>query len=687
MITIFDKKASLIFSIGSIIVLAISFTHSQAQVTNLSSLSFMTVITAEDIRAIGATDLDEVLESVPGLHVSTMFAGNPVYTFRGIYTFVNAQPRLLINGIDMTQISEGNRGPSWAGMPVEAIQRIEVIRGPDSVTYNTPSFSGIINIITKTQADIEQPTAGIRIGSFERRDAWVLGSTEVGGFKVAAILEYHDTEGHKELVNRDYQTFFDEIFGTDASLAPGPVSLERENYDFRLDIARDLWRFRAGLQRRDDIGYYTGTAALDPTLRHASDRWSTDFTYKNPTVNRHWEMEMQLSYFESDWTIPDYDRGKRIFPPGANLGEGPYPDGMIGNPEIWERHYRLNLSSIYKGFTGHRIGLGGGFSYLDMYKIQETKNFGIDPTTEELLTPESPVVDVTDTPYAFLPEKSRRNYYLALHDEWQFAKNWMLSVGVRYDDYSDTKESIDPYLALLWTIHPSLTSRLLYSRASRPPSLIELWNVNNPEHLGNPNLTPETLTSLELGIDYRPTNTLQLGLSLFHSRWEDLIDFVPDPDEITSTAQNIGEQTGQGFELEADWRLNNKLRLVGNYAYQYSEDEENDADAGNAPHHHFYMRSEWRFIPDGLLTAQLNAVMERKRRFDDTRPPVDDYATVDLTLRYKPLKNWEMAVAVRNLLDDDVREPSAGAGRTGTRVPEDFPMAGRNWFAEIRYQF
>jgi outer membrane receptor for ferrienterochelin and colicin len=107
-----------------------------------------TVITAEDIKAIGATDLDEVLETVPGLHVARNFFGyNPIYTFRGIYSDFNAQALVLINGIPITNLFVGDRSQIWGGMPVEAIARIEVIRGPGSALYGADAFAGVINII------------------------------------------------------------------------------------------------------------------------------------------------------------------------------------------------------------------------------------------------------------------------------------------------------------------------------------------------------------------------------------------------------------------------------------------------------------------------------------------------------------------------------------------------------------
>src|SRR5665647_3955438 len=103
--------------------------------------SVASVITAEDIQAIGASDIDEVLETVPGLHVSRSPIGyNPIYTIRGISTQYNPQVLMLVNGIPVTAAYVGDRSQIWAGMPVENIARIEVIRGPGScLLYTSPS--------------------------------------------------------------------------------------------------------------------------------------------------------------------------------------------------------------------------------------------------------------------------------------------------------------------------------------------------------------------------------------------------------------------------------------------------------------------------------------------------------------------------------------------------------------------
>ncbi|QBQ56621.1 TonB-dependent receptor [Nitrosococcus wardiae] len=648
-----------------------------------------TVITAEDIKEIGATDLDEVLETVPGLHVARNPRGyNPIYTFRGIFSQFNSQVLVLINGIPITNLFFGDRNQVWGGMPVQAIARIEVIRGPGSAIYGADAFAGVINIITKTKEDIKGTEVGARAGSFDTWDTWTLHGGAWSGFDIAVMLEYGDTDGQQETIDADAQTFLDSRFGTDVSLAPGPVNLQRENFDARLDIARGHWRLRAGLQRRRNVGTGAGVAeALDPKGRFASDRWNADLTYYNPEFfNENWNVKAQLSYLD---TSQEVEEDVRLFPRGADFGGIPEPDfpvGVIGNPEVFERHIRFNMSAFYTGFKQHQIRAGVGMHYGDLYDVKEVKNFTLD--SRGLPRPLGSLRDVTgDLSQAFLRERDRKNYYLFLQDVWRFSNDWELTAGVRYDHFSDFGNTINPRLALVWLTRYNLTTKLLYGRAFRAPSFAELFNINNPVALGNPNLDPENLETLELSLDYHPTNELHLTLSLFHYWWNDIIQFIPHPKTNINTAQNAGKQTGFGAELEAGWKLTPNFHLLSNYAFQQSTDEQTDENAGNAPHHQIYLRGNWEFLPHWHLSPQFNWVIDRARASGDNRIEIDDYSIFDLTLRRRAIKeHWEVAFSVRNLFDVDAREPSP-VGTLVTPIPHDLPLAGRSFFGELRLHF
>ncbi len=639
--------------------------------------SVATVITAEDIAAIGAADIDEVLETVPGLHVSRSSTGyNPIYTIRGIYTQYNPQVLMLVNGIPITGVTYGDRSLIWGGMPVENISRIEVIRGPGSALYGADAFSGVINIITKTSADQNGTQLGLRVGSFNSRDAWLQYGGLLSDYKVAGYLRAGHTDGQKRIIASDAQSFFDSIFGTTASLAPGPVNVGRDAIDGRIDLSRDKWRLRAGFQQRDNVETGAGVAsALDPQGKNFGRRISTDLTYQDANFARDLDLTAQTSYLyiteQSDLTL---------FPPGANFGSGAFPNGVIGNPYKWERHLRFNLSAVYSGLQKHKLRFGTGTQNDDLYRIQETKNFST--PAPGALVPLGSVMDVTDTA-PFMRPHSRRVNYVYAQDEWAFTRDWYLTAGVRQDHYSDFGNTINPRLALVWETAYNLTSKVIYGRAFRPPSFSELYAINNPVGLGNPTLKPETNESYELAFAWQATSALQANLNLFRYQMKDILRFVQDISTGISTAQNSGRQHGQGMEVELVWDASQTLRLSGNYARQHSVDETTNQDAGNAPRHHVYARADWHFLPRLNLDTQLNYVADRKREPGDTRPPIADYHTVDLTLRTNNRNNdWNLAFKVANLFNADVREPSPSPGL----IPNDLPLDPRTWRAELTHQ-
>ncbi|MBL4709563.1 MAG: TonB-dependent receptor plug domain-containing protein, partial [Flavobacteriales bacterium] len=175
------------------------------------------VITADDIAAIGATDLDQILETVPGLHVSRRASFyNPIYTIRGIQSDANPQVLVLINGIPITNLYVGDRGQIWGGMPVKNISRVEIIRGPGSALHGADAFSGTINIVTKTASEINGTEIGAGSGSFDTQRAWLLYGSKKSGLDIAFSFQYHKTDGQRESIESDAQTGLDTLLNTSA---------------------------------------------------------------------------------------------------------------------------------------------------------------------------------------------------------------------------------------------------------------------------------------------------------------------------------------------------------------------------------------------------------------------------------------------------------------------------------------
>ena len=665
-----EEELALVYGDKSFVSIA---TGSQQPLSRAPAVA--TVITAEDIAAIGAANLDEVLETVPGLHVSrASIRYMPMYVIRGIGGGNQTNPQVLMlqNGIPMTTMYNGDRGSAWVGLPVENIARIEIIRGPGSALYGADAYAGVINIITKTAADTPGTAVGIRGGSFNTWDTWVQHGGKWGAADVAAYVRIGSTDGVKEVISADAQTRNDKLFGTRASLAPGPVNTGYDAVDASLNLTYDKWRLRAGYKLRDDLQTGAGiSSSLDPNSMGRAENVTGDLSWNDLQFAQDWSVGATASMLYYTFTYPT---NVQLLPPGARVGATSFPDGLIGGPNQWEKQFRLSGNATYSGFAGHSLRLGLGHDDLDLYRTRTIKNYTLSVTGAPINP--GPVLDYTGIQPHILPHEREVNYFYA-QDEWDLAKDWSLTAGVRHDSYSDFGGTTNPRLALVWEASLDLTAKLLYGQAFRAPSFNEQYGIN-PVANGNPNLKPETIRTLEAAFSWQARRDTLLNLSLFHYDMQDGISLVG------TAYANTGTQHGNGMELETVWDASRTLRLTGNYAYQKSIDEATGQDAGYAPHHHLYVRADWSIVGSWLLGGQVNWVAGRKRTVGDMRPDVPDYTTLDLTARSKRSKSqWEYALSVRNLFDADVREPSLAPG---VAIPNDLPMAPRSLWLQMIYK-
>ena len=636
------------------------------------------VITEQDIEAMGARNLDEVLRAVPGLHVSYNFLDNSIYVLRGLASNDNPEVLILVNGVRLNSSQAGNKASIWFAMPVNAIARIEVMRGPGSAVYGADAFAGVINIITKRADEIDGTEIGTRYGSFDTWDLWVLHGKRYADLELAASLEYAHTDGHGGLIEADAQTALDAVFGTDASHAPGPYRNRYHLHDLRLDLGYRNWRLHTAYHKGEDKGTGPGVVeALDPEGFKDSGRFEANLSYSNPVFTRYWDVSARLSYLRSYWQAHYF-----LYPPGA-MG-GSFPDGMLGAPGTKEAHTRLELSGFYSGFNDkhHFLRTGAGYVYDDQFDTGDRANFA-----DGFSSP----VDLSDTELVFAPEVARDSWYVFLQDSWRMNPQWELTAGARYDQYSDFGGTLNPRAALVWQPRQSMTAKLLYGRAFRAPSFNELYLRGNPAQGGNPNLKPEQIETWELAFDWRASETLHAELNLFTYEVTDKILYATGTSgSVQQVAQNVGEWESTGAELEVRWKINHRSSLLFNYAYQNAKDKHTRRKLGYSPEHQAYLRADRLLFPGWYLNLQLNRAGAWARHIGDPRTKLDATLSVDLTLRYKnPRKTpWNFALGARNLFDEDVRSPSLGPDANGViNIPGDYPEAGCSYWAEARYAF
>ncbi len=662
---------------------SVSIATGEAQKSSVAP-AVTSVITAQDIEAMGARTLAEALRSVPGLHVGTHWGtDSPTYAVRGVLSATNPEILVMINNVPIKALNTGGVGRGWGHLPVANIARVEVIRGPGSAVYGADAFSGVINILTKTADDMDGGEAGARVGSYNTYEGWVQYGKKFGNVDLAASVEYINSDGFNGIVESDAQSFFDQQYGTSASNAPTEVDNRKDNIDVNLDAGYQDWRLHALYQSRE-LGYNAiGLIESPKTGGTFNDRRLLLSLSRQWQLNDNWDLQGLVSYYHRD-----FDSGiVTAFPAGAFNGRD--PDGMHYGYGVEQVNTRAEFSAFYHGFATHSVRLGAGYVYEDLQHYSSKKDFGYD-AQGNLLPIDSPIIDFTGTSASALDPAVRRNKFIYVQDTWNFATNWDLTTGLRYDDYSDFGSTINPRFALVHQISETLTGKLLYGRAFRSPSLDELALKNSGALLGNINIQPEKIETWEIAFVYRPNDVLNLNTNLFTYRVSDKIIRVPE--DVSGLQieryQNAGEQTGKGLEMELRWKINVKTSLLANYAYVDTEDEHGDS-VPRVPHQTAYLRADHLLGNNWFIDTQLNWIAQFKRIAVDPRPATSNYTTVDLSLRYKGLSSgaWDFAVGVRNLFDADVYESMPYTPGTANYFEHDMPTAEREWFSEIRYRF
>ncbi len=653
--------------------------------------SVATVITAEDIKAIGATSLDEALESVPGLHVTLSFNRlNSVYSFRGIHAGQNPQVLLLLNGVPLRQLFSGAR-PNNLRLPVSNIARIEVIRGPGSAVYGADAFAGVINVITYQAGNNGNTEAGVKGGSFNRKGGWASTAGQLGEWNILFNLESDKSDGDRgRVVQSDLQqAYFDAKYVTSASHAPGALDTRYDILTSQLSLSNQKWNIDFWQYRNKDAGVGPGAAqVLDPTGSQDTKLYMFDILYQSDNYGAwNWEGETSYLYGKSKSHFVLFPDGSRL-PIGADgninvssLNNVDFTDGMIGNPVTTDEQATVEFRSYYQGWANHhwRFSLGAQRHKL---KARSTQNFGTGVINGLETSVDGSLTDVSGTSNIYIPNREREIYYVSLQDEWLFQSDWEMTYGIRIDKYSDFGNTVNPRLALVWATDLNLTSKLLYGRAFRAPSFNELYAINNPSILGNPDLKPETIDTVELVFNYRLNNENRIQLDLFRYDIDDLIQYVRDDSGTSFTTQNTEGIEGYGYEIEGHWNVINTVLINTNYSWQLSRYKLTGQLVTDTPQKEFYLETRWLFIPQWHIGLEGYRVFDRKRSPTDTRTEIADYSWVNLTLRHK-VKNsgWSLTGSIRNLTDEDAREPSNG------RIADDYPLEGQSFYTEIRYQW
>ncbi|MFT4929207.1 MAG: outer membrane receptor for ferrienterochelin and colicins [Phenylobacterium sp.] len=653
----------------------------------------VTVITSEEWQAKGARLLADVLATVPGFHIGKPqgVATHRKFTIRGLSGSSSTQIKLLIDGEPLEYMQSSGLFTGF-GMPLTAFKRIEVIKGPGSAVYGADAFAGVINLVSYQHADDMPSQVGARIGSFNTADIFARDSFSLGESHIQWALDYSRSDDDKNrIVNTDLQTFFDDIFGTSASQAPGPID---EHYQILTFMAKWQWQnlnVDYFSWHNFDFGHGAGVAqALDPSGEGEvyANSLNAQYDFSDFVTG---ELTALLSYKKQ--MSDDY---LRVFPRGAVLPIGPngnvnfanhegvtlFEDGFIGHLNPVGDSTTFRLTHLFHLSEPHLFRWSLGYEEQRL-RIRQRKNTGpsVLDGSETVVT--DALTDITGTPYTYLPNVDRHFYYLSLQDEWQITAKMQLSLGLRHDDYSDFGTTTNPRLGFIWQASDSVTLKLFAGSAFRAPAIGQLYTRSNPVTTGNPELGPETIDTLETGFnfEYLVTNNLTLSLSMFDYHAKDLIAYAPTEQIQGNLAQNIGEQKGRGGEFWLKWKPQSNMTVDFSYSL-LSADDKAGVTIADIANKMAYLGVNWQINADWYWNIDGKWIADRARSEIDARAKLANYTWVTSKLERKNIiEGLSAALVAKNLFDQDAKEPSDGT------IADDYPLPGRQLLFELVYVF
>jgi iron complex outermembrane receptor protein len=459
--------------------------------------SSITVVTDRQIRQMGARNLSDVIQTVPGMNYHYSFSGGYQVYARGLQVAFSQRVLLMINSHPLNENFTGGAMLVHDTLMLDNVKRIEFIRGPGSAVYGANAFAGVINIITKEAEDVDGWELIARGGSYDTQQYNILYGKTFDDLEVVFNYNYFNTHGFNGHVNKDWQTFMDEQIGTNASLAPGRIKGDDEKYDASLTLKYNGLKFDGKYVDRE----------RDPPLGFLP-------SLNNKTVFSHEDYYLNLSYERSlleglDFFAKVYRNRTNIrhycqaMPPGAAVltPSGPeiLPEGMVWIASAKNKRTGFEIQTTYNIFDTNTIVTGITYEEMKQYDVRYRKNF---INTQSGIIPLHGLHYTTD--FENFNRSAKRNFKaFFIENIWDITNDLRLTIGGRYDDYSDFGDSFNPRAGLTWEFLKGYDLKLLYGSAFRAPSFSELYDGG----FGNPDLDPEEIDTYEvsLGAEFIPS--------------------------------------------------------------------------------------------------------------------------------------------------------------------------------------
>jgi len=675
----------------------------------------MTVVTRRQILERGYRNLEDLMRDLPGFNIQNHDSLRDNFVaVRGVTG--NKKLLILMDGVRISPATSSAEAPIRDNYPLYNAKQVEILYGPASAIYGTDAFSGVINIITRNEAEADGATVTVEAGEFNYKRAEVFGGKRFSD-NLALTVGGHFLDSQNPDLSKTFPTEFalTDLMVGGAVVKPasqrGGYSTPSKGYTAyaKLEIGDD-W----------NAGFFQSYTEVPSS----SDGKPTFYDWSgNPHIG-HQQTDL---YGKWHGRVAEHTEGD--FEASYSLYEIVPGSRFVNSSSIYQ--------SAFKYEKGERFHLEPRFTWgTEKNNVVVGLNaewFSSIPLTANLNSPYNPTLSTADQQNMFflgtnntLPIKFWQLYYQnqSVYLQWKHDLSDKLysTIGVRADQNSDYGGVVNPRLGLVYQRSDEETYKIMIGQAFLAPSPMERYRLfgsfsGTQDSQGlytssyfwvpNPNLKPEKVTTFELGAELKPAKETDIKLNLFYSKVGNLIMVAATPTVqsnfvsggtigFTQWYDNVGEITAYGFDASANHKFmmgDTWVDLWFNTNYVNGE-LKNPGSGLVAPlpqvsNVNFNLGCTYNREDRLVITPSLRWVGETSTYVDnpasaDLGKKAPAYLDTSLYAEYKIIKDkFSVFTRVTNLLDQKIYNVSGGFIFNNTLSPQDprWIMVG------LKYQF
>ncbi|TQV89321.1 TonB-dependent receptor plug domain-containing protein [Aliikangiella coralliicola] len=628
-----EEKATLVkLSLKELLTLKIA---SRQNETIYSAPSSVTLITDEQLTRMGLTNLQAILNFVPGYQSSRDIEQGTAnrITARGRSTALSESVLVLLDGQKLNDLYSGGVSILNRLLTLGHVEKIEIIRGPGSALYGSSAFLGAINIVTTTQKN----QLKFRQGSFGEQSASLLFSHSFASTvddrqnsstnTLDLFIESFDQSGEK------YQLA--DFLGTETTTTD-PI----DGHDLYLKYRLNQWSINARHMQRNLSQFMTFGALGNDSNQEETAQSSISLEYSQ-IISDEFKHTVKVSHSNDKWNTRAL-----LLLDNTELAPGVFlEENFVGGPYLKSQNTKINWDSSYQFAQNNLLSIGLS---SETAKISDVANV----TTHNPITLDYFGGFVASRDQLNFNDRNKRDIFsFYIQERYQFNPNWQLTAGVRYDDYSDFGQSTNPRVAIVWSPTDQNSLKFLYGTAFRAPNFLELYDKNNPVDFGNVNLKAEKVNTTEVGWVVS-NNQWNLEVTAFHNHFENLIVLgapivAPDNPLLAPSFSNSSSTHTTGIETEYQMQLMDEfqLKLIWNW---FSDDSNINISKNTGA---FILNYKW---PD--INFNLNSFYRGKNNSIEGQ---DSYFVTNANLRYSLTPKTTITFSSNNLFNEQYRTLSS----------------------------